>query len=93
MLWKDEPAENAVQHLAEVSKLLESASDTPESDAVKHVLWGYAEEQGKGSVLWPLRVALSGAKKSPDPFVLVAILGKAEACARIAHALEKLHAV
>ncbi len=46
-----------------------------------------AEEQkgkgGRGAVLWPLRYALSGQEKSPDPFTLISILGKDEALSRI----------
>jgi hypothetical protein len=43
----------------------------------------YAEEKGKGGVLWPLRYALSGMEKSPDPFTLVDILGETESKARV----------
>jgi hypothetical protein len=42
---------------------------------------------GRGAVLWPLRYALSGAEKSPDPFTLVSILGTAESLNRIQNAL------
>jgi glutamyl-tRNA synthetase len=47
-----------------------------------------AEKKGKGSVLWPLRVALSGREKSPDPFTLLTILGKEESAKRIEVAIE-----
>ena len=50
----------------------------------------YEEEKGKGDVLWPLRVALSGREKSPDPFTLAAILGEEETLARITVALGML---
>lgn len=52
-------------------------------EKVQQSLIGYAEEEGKGNVLWPLRVALSGKEKSPDPFELSAILGKEKTIARI----------
>lgn len=52
-------------------------------EKVQQSLIGYAEEKGKGNVLWPLRVALSGKEKSPDPFELSAILGKEKTIARI----------
>lgn len=41
------------------------------------------EAEGKGNVLWPLRYALSGKERSPDPFVLLETLGKEESVARI----------
>jgi glutamyl-tRNA synthetase len=42
---------------------------------------------GRGAVLWPLRYALSGQERSPDPFTLIAILGKQEAISRIRKAI------
>lgn len=54
---------------------------TPEK--VKEAVWPYAEEKGRGAVLWPLRVALSGKEKSPDPFTIAGIVGKKIALERI----------
>ena len=42
---------------------------------------------GRGAVLWPLRYALSGQERSPDPFTLVALLGAAETVSRIRAAI------
>jgi len=42
---------------------------------------------GRGAVLWPLRYALSGLPKSPDPFTLVSLVGKEEAASRVRTAL------
>ena len=44
----------------------------------------------KGSVLWPLRVALTGRKASPGPFEVMEILGVKESLARVRTAIEKL---
>ena len=49
-------------------------------------------EHGKGSVFWPLRVALSGLTASPDPVSIMEILGAAETARRLALAREKLGA-
>ena len=49
-----------------------------------------AEKEGKGEVLWPLRYALSGREKSPDPFTLLDILGLEESKSRIESAIEML---
>jgi len=57
---------------------------------VKDELMVLAEKEGKGEVLWPLRVALSGLEKSPDPFTLLEIFGKAESLARLDKAIEML---
>ncbi|MDP1884412.1 MAG: glutamate--tRNA ligase [Candidatus Moranbacteria bacterium] len=44
----------------------------------------------KGDLLWPLRVALSGAQKSPSPMELAWVLGKEESLLRLKNALGKL---
>jgi glutamyl/glutaminyl-tRNA synthetase len=86
--WKNTSREEAAGHL---KYALEALKTLPEglytAETVKDALWPYAEESGRGNVLWPLRVALSGAEKSPDPFTIAGILGKAETCARVAEAL------
>ena len=42
---------------------------------------------GRGAVLWPVRYALSGAERSPDPFTLISILGTEESISRLEAAL------
>jgi len=44
----------------------------------------------RGAVYWPLRVALSGKKKSPDPIEIIKILGPKETKERINEAKKKL---
>jgi glutamyl-tRNA synthetase len=77
-----------------LQKVLEILSKIPETnflnDSLKLALMPVAEELGKGSVLWPLRVALSGKEKSPDPFTLLAILGKDESIKRVRKAINLL---
>ena len=46
-------------------------------------------ERSRGTVLWPLRVALSGQANSPDPTEIMAVLGKEESLKRIDVALKK----
>jgi glutamyl-tRNA synthetase len=57
------------------SKLMPLADENPK------------ENGGRGAVLWPLRYALSGLEKSPDPFSLIYIIGHEEASLRIQEAL------
>ena len=90
--WKTEPEPSATREkLAKSAEILENI-DTERftRDSVKDALWPYAIDAGKGNVLWPLRFALSGRAKSPDPFTLMDALGKEETLARIAQALKKL---
>ncbi len=44
----------------------------------------------RGAVYWPLRVALSGKKASPDPVDIAFVLGKDETLRRVTTALAKL---
>lgn len=72
-------AENALNSLADFS-----------AESVKSALWDYATEKGRGAVLWPIRYALSGKDKSPDPFVIAGVIGKDATLARIKAARELL---
>ena len=47
-------------------------------------------ELDNGSVLWPLRVALSGQEKSSSPFELLWVFGKEKGIKRISKAIELL---
>lgn len=77
-------APDASTHLHALQELLEGiADDDFTAKRVKEVLWPYAEEKGRGAVLWPLRTSLSGREKSPDPFTLAALLGKKTTLMRI----------
>jgi len=50
---------------------------------------GY-QENNKGYMLWPLRVALSGKSSSPSPFEIADILGKEKTLKRIEDAVKIL---
>ncbi len=90
--WKnDTSVQDALPRLKKAIETLKTA-EFGSTEAIKTSLWPLAEELGKGEVLWPLRVALSGSAKSPDPFVLAFILGSTEALARIETACGKITA-
>ncbi len=78
--WKDTPKDETRKHLEKIKEFI------GDDDAIMK----YAESAGKGSVLWPLRYALSGQDKSPDPFTLLETLGKEESLKRIETAIELL---
>jgi glutamyl/glutaminyl-tRNA synthetase len=59
-------------------------------ESIKNAAWDYAEQEGKGLVLWPLRVALSGKERSPDPFTIAEAVRKEETLRRVAAACEVL---
>ena len=58
------------------------------SENVKNALWPIAEKlDSRGELLHPVRFALSGLDKSPDPFIIASILGKNETLARLQKAI------
>ena len=64
--------------------LLDALAETDfTASQIKTALWPYAEETGRGAVLWPLRMALTGKERSPDPFTVASILGKKETLSRL----------
>jgi glutamyl-tRNA synthetase len=94
-LLSKEPADAegyAKEALEGVLDLLEALSEDKSPDEVKDAIMPYAdtnpkEKGGRGAILWPLRYALSGQERSPDPFTLISILGPHESGLRIKAAL------
>ena len=88
--WKnDESVADVVPRLQKANKILAEA-DFTSPETIKSSLWDYAEEVGKGELLWPLRTCLSGRAQSPDPFTLAFILQKEETLSRITKACDKI---
>lgn len=88
--WKnDVDITAALTRLKKAQELL-LAADFSGPESIKESLWSYAEEVGKGELLWPLRTALSGKEQSPDPFTIAFILGQTETIARIEKACDKI---
>jgi glutamyl-tRNA synthetase len=92
LLWKKEPSkEAAINHLQKAAEIIESITGADLSvDNINKSLMSYAETVGKGNVLWPLRMALTGQEKSPDPFICIFVLGREESIKRILYAIGKL---
>jgi len=87
--WKNDTSPR--QALPRLQKLAEILSQLPENlfpEDVKSAIWDYAVETGKGEVLWPLRVALTGRERSPDPFTVIHIIGGGESYKRIKSACD-----
>lgn len=95
IIWKETPNVETLMHLSKVAELIENAEQDQLKDPnnVKNLIWNYANENGKGNVLWPLRYSLSGKDKSPDPFVLISLLGKKESIERIKTSIKKLNEI
>ena len=91
IVWKKDTKEQSIMHLKKAHDVL---STVPEhlfnKETTKDILWSYAEQVGKGNLLWPVRFCLSGRDTSPDPFTLLEVLGKKTSLDRISHAVDIL---
>lgn len=92
--WKkDASVADALPRLERAREQLERLQKWPTADEAKAELWDLAESLGRGELLWPLRIALSGKERSPDPFTLIAILGQEESLRRVHDACAKMKSV
>lgn len=75
-------------HLQKILELISQISEKEfTKEKIESAIMPYANEQGRGEVLWPFRVVLSGKKESPAPFEIAEILGKKEVIKRIKNAI------
>ena len=80
---------------AQTKESLESSQQALASISEKDWTLAHIEEEllavagdKRGDLLWPLRVALTGAQKSPSPFEVAWALGRNESIKRLKNALE-----
>lgn len=78
LLWKNENIEDTKKRIESLNQFISSIEESAfeSSEKLKEVVFPFAQKEGTGQMLWPLRVLLSGLEKSPDPFSLMHILGK-----------------
>lgn len=81
--WKKDKDISVVKpRLLKLVELLETA-DFSSVESIKSAIAEYVEQEGKGEVLWPMRVALTGLEKSPDPFTVAYIIGPVDTLKRL----------
>jgi len=89
LIYKNSSAERIAENLAkaiETLKKLEENNFTAEN--IKNSLIQIADTlPNRGELLHPVRYALSGLDKSPDPFIIADILGKNETLSRLQQAI------
>ena len=98
MIWRKSNLEQTRSNISELIIALQNFSDadfsTKESFESKIKEFISSKSLDNGSVLWPLRVALSGLEFSPSPFEIVETLnfayGKFEILQRLEMALKAL---
>jgi glutamyl-tRNA synthetase len=90
LIYKERGMESVVKNTNIAIKALTSIQDNdfnPEN--IKNVLMLVAEVgKSRGELLHPVRYALSGRDKSPDPFTIASIIGKDETLKRLQKAIE-----
>ncbi len=91
LIWKKSSKEETVAHLQNLMEILcDSKVEELSKERVEKLVEPYAQKEGKGNVLWPMRYALSGQKRSPSPYILAAALGQKQSCERLKKAIETL---
>ncbi len=81
---------------AKTKEILEACADVIDKEksfdreSLSLALGGLVDREGRGAILWPLRVALSGLAASPDPLEIMEVLGKKESLIRMQIAITKL---
>ncbi|MBI4119261.1 MAG: glutamate--tRNA ligase [Parcubacteria group bacterium] len=83
LIWKNTPREKILANLQTLETMLKEK-------AAENAIMQFAEKEGRGQVLWPLRVALSGSMASPGPFEIMKVIGREESVKRIQTAVKKL---
>lgn len=83
----------AITALKGLIEPLKGLSEGLSGEAIKETIMPFADAEeargkgGRGAVLWPLRYALSGRERSPDPFTIISIIGPEMAVSRLHAAL------
>ena len=87
LIFKDATIEETKNNLNNVISILTPLEDFSK-EKIKEELMKLAEKsEKKGNILHPVRFALSGKDKSPDPFIIAEILGKEETILRLQNAI------
>ncbi len=92
LVWKKGTLDEVKKILPLLSEFLNTLSGQDWNKEKLQALvgeWVVKNGFSNGSVLWPLRVSLSGQQNSPGPFEIAEVLGKEESLKRIKLAIEK----
>jgi len=89
LIYKNTGEEKTTYNITLAIKALEEISeDNFTKENIKVILMLIADNlENRGQLLHPVRFALSGLDKSPDPFVIAEILGKNETISRLQKAI------
>ena len=89
LIYKDTSSQKIILNLTEAVRALENLDENIWiTENIRNILMPIANKmESRGELLHPIRYALSGLDKSPDPFVIAEILGKNETISRLQRAV------
>ena len=91
LIWKETNVSKTLYALKNIQNVLIEISDNLfTSEVINKKIEGLVNQEGRGEIFWPMRVALSGQKASPGPIELAVALGKKESMKRVSLAIEKI---
>lgn len=91
LIWKEAPKKDVRTVLEKIHNELQMLDPSAwHKDTISAKILEIIGEGNRGTVLWPLRVALSGQQSSPDPIDIMEVLGDKESLVRIESAIKKL---
>jgi len=90
--WKKMNNEEILNSLNKTKeKIIDIHLNSFSAKKIIRVLKNLVKDIGAGETFWPLRVALTGEKKSPPPEQIADILGKKESIERLNFAIKKIN--
>lgn len=89
LTWKTNTEQQTIESLKSAQTVLENIAEEKWTREILEEKLLEAAGDKRGDLLWPLRVALTGAQKSPSPFECAWVLGKNESIERLENALKK----
>jgi len=90
LVWQEDAPDKTKEIISRALESINAISEPLGREKILASIEDLISERGRGSVLWPLRVAVSGRAASPDPLDIMPVLGKKESLKRLTAALEKL---
>lgn len=92
LIYKNTSPQKIISNLEEVINVIKMTEEIDyNKENIKIFLMEIADKlESRGEILHPLRMALSGLDKSPDPFIIAEIIGKEETLNRLENAIQVL---
>ncbi|MFA5871142.1 MAG: glutamate--tRNA ligase [Parcubacteria group bacterium] len=88
LIWKKMKGAELIESLRRSLTALDGIPDNKWNiENLSSILLEAADPKNRGALLWPLRVALTGEKRSPSPFEVAWAIGRVESIKRIRKAI------